>query len=406
MPRYGHTTPSDVDNGTSDNCSIVSFSVAPDSFTCGDQGIQTVTFTAVDASGNISSRDVNINVTTSLSVTDMSLNTCDPQIPGAVFSAVTSGGSGSYTYFWDGIEDATSPFLIPSASWPYFQFSNTSTAETPFFNNLLPDGIYNISLVVIDSNGCSDTSKMVLNRAGVTFNNIILRNSQACEGETRNYSVGLQAGVTYNWAVENGTILTPQPYTNNVDVSGTQAFCRMVVTTLTITNTEGINCVSSVADSVAINGVPVPSFTGADTDACAGSEVTYTLSDTYSSYLWDVSGGTVTGGGTAGTNYISVRWGNGPAGMISVEVTSAASCSGTTTLDISVYNLEGAITIQSDITPQLEPTMARLLLQLFPEPDYLLTNILLTEAHTSQTVHSQAWLPAAILSGYVTGCHA
>lgn len=347
----GTLLPSDVDNGTSDNCSIVSLSVAPDSFTCGDQGIQTVTFTAVDASGNISSRDVNINVTTSLSVTDMSLNTCDPQIPGAVFSAVTSGGSGSYTYFWDGIEDATSPFLIPSASWPYFQFSNTSTAETPFFNNLLPDGIYNISLVVIDSNGCSDTSKMVLNRAGVTFNNIILRNSQACEGETRNYSVGLQAGVTYNWAVENGTILTPQPYTNNVDVRWDSGVLQgVVVTTLTITNTEGINCVSSVVDSVAINGVPVPSFTGADTDACAGSEVTYTLSDTYSSYLWDVSGGTVTGGGTAGTNYISVRWGNGPAGMISVEVTSAASCSGTTTLDISVYNLEGAITIQSDIT--------------------------------------------------------
>lgn len=347
----GTLLPSDVDDGTSDNCSIVSLSVAPNSFNCGDQGIQTVTLTAVDASGNTTSRNVDITVTSSLAITDMSLNTCDPQIPGAVFSALVQGGSGTYTYFWDGIEDGTSPFLIPSASWPYFQFSNTSTAETPFFNNLLTDGIYNIRLVVTDSNGCSDTSQMVLNRAGVTFNNIILRNSQACEGETRNYSVGLQAGTTYNWAVENGTILTPEPYTNNVDIRWDSGVLQgVVVTTLSKTNTEGINCVSSVVDSVAINGVPVPSFPGAATDACADSEVTYTLSGTYNSYSWNVSGGTVTGGGTAATNYISVLWGNGPAGLISVEVASVSSCSGTATLDISIYNLEGAITSQSDIT--------------------------------------------------------
>jgi PKD repeat protein len=50
----GTTTlaPQQVDNGSSDNCAIVSMSVSPDSFTCAEAGPNTVTLTVTDASGN------------------------------------------------------------------------------------------------------------------------------------------------------------------------------------------------------------------------------------------------------------------------------------------------------------------------------------------------------------------
>lgn len=45
-------SPSDVDNFSIDNCSISSMAVMPNSFSCADIGINTVTLKAIDASGN------------------------------------------------------------------------------------------------------------------------------------------------------------------------------------------------------------------------------------------------------------------------------------------------------------------------------------------------------------------
>jgi len=44
----------DVDNGSTDNCSVTNFSVTPNSFTCADLGSNTVTLTVSDAAGNTS----------------------------------------------------------------------------------------------------------------------------------------------------------------------------------------------------------------------------------------------------------------------------------------------------------------------------------------------------------------
>ena len=48
-------TASEIDNGSSDACSIASMSVAPSSFTCNEVGANTVTLTVTDTSGNTNS---------------------------------------------------------------------------------------------------------------------------------------------------------------------------------------------------------------------------------------------------------------------------------------------------------------------------------------------------------------
>ena len=345
----GTLLPSDIDDGTTDNCGTVILSVFPDVFTCADQGVAIVTLSAVDQSGNTSSQVIPVTVSSTLDITDLSLVTCDAAIPGGIFTSEVQGGTSPYSYYWDCTDSESNPFLVVSSVWPYYQFSNTSTFETPFFNNLLPGGVYTIRLVVTDVYGCTDTAQMILNTTSLSFSNINLRNSEVCEGDTETYSVDLLPGTAYDWIVENGTLLSAEPFSNSVDVrwdAGTDE--GTVIARITKTNSAGNICISTVIDSVKINSVPVPLFVDPVSDACSDSEVTYTLSGTYSSYLWNVSGGVIIGGGETGTNFVTVLWGNGPSGSLSVTVTSSSSCTGSVLIDISLHKPEGVIQSQTD----------------------------------------------------------
>jgi hypothetical protein len=91
--------PSDIDNGTFDNCGSVTLSVSPDIFSCNNLGLNTVTLTALDVHGNSSSRSVLINVSSTLNITGMSLSSCDLSPTLALFNADAEGGDGNYSYF-------------------------------------------------------------------------------------------------------------------------------------------------------------------------------------------------------------------------------------------------------------------------------------------------------------------
>ena len=51
-----------LDNGSSDNCQILDFAASQDTFECADLGIQTISFSVIDANFNLSSTLVNIEV--------------------------------------------------------------------------------------------------------------------------------------------------------------------------------------------------------------------------------------------------------------------------------------------------------------------------------------------------------
>ncbi|HSL85861.1 MAG TPA: hypothetical protein VK861_02890, partial [Bacteroidales bacterium] len=186
----GVLLPADVDNGSFDNCGPVTLSVTPDIFSCGEQGIQNVVVTATDPSGNSSTGNIDITVSSTLEITAMSLNNCDVAIPFALFQADVTGGDGNYSYLWKGLEEDSEPFLLALISFPpYLIVDSTSTQPTPFFNNTMPDGIYHIRLTVTDGNGCADSAEIVINHAGPVYNNITQVYTQSCQGETALYSV-------------------------------------------------------------------------------------------------------------------------------------------------------------------------------------------------------------------------
>jgi gliding motility-associated-like protein len=347
----GTLLPSDIDNGTFDNCGPVSLSVNPNTFSCGDLGTNIVSLTAIDNFGNSSSQNVAVTVSSTLEITSMSLNNCDLVLPYSIYRAEIEGGDGNYSYFWDGLEDYVNPFLEIIPVPPYLLFTNTSTSETPFFNNTMADGIYTIRLIVTDGNGCIDTSEMKINFAGPVFNNITQVFSNACEGEVAVYSVKYDTAAAYSWVVENGTILTADPDTNIIDVQWNIGIILGVVnTTITKPNMLGDPCVFYLIDTVTINPVPVPAFDNPAISACSNSEYTYTLSSSFASYNWTVTGGNITGGGTIEVNYVKVRWGTGPSGRVTVEVENGFECTGSVFIDVNINNLGGSVISLTNIS--------------------------------------------------------
>jgi gliding motility-associated-like protein len=63
-----------VDNGSTDNCGIASFSVVPNNFNCSNIGNNTVTLTVTDSAGNFSSRTANVNVIDTVAPTVLTQN--------------------------------------------------------------------------------------------------------------------------------------------------------------------------------------------------------------------------------------------------------------------------------------------------------------------------------------------
>jgi PKD repeat protein len=67
-------TAAQIDNGSSDNCGIQSITVAPSTFTCGDLGVNTVTLTVTDASGNATTCSATVTVEDNIAPTAICQN--------------------------------------------------------------------------------------------------------------------------------------------------------------------------------------------------------------------------------------------------------------------------------------------------------------------------------------------
>ena len=343
---------SDIDNGSYDNCGTVSLSVSPSFFTCSDLGEQTVVLTAIDENGNSASRNVKINVESTLSIAGMYLSSCDMSPTLALFDSDTEGGDGNYSYFWKGIDPESIPFMEIIPFPPSLEFSGTSTRKTPFFNNTMPNGYYGIRLLVTDGNGCIDSSEIFINKTSAIFNNQTNRNSEACEGEVRAYSVHHKTNADYTWSVTNGTILTGNQDTSRIQVRWDLGVVQgIVMTTIRVSNDlfPGNVCESTIADTVTITPIPSPLFANPKTVSCSNSEETYTLTESYAYHNWKVTGGIIAAGGSTFDNYVTVRWGDEQEGSIEVSVGHNSTCTGSVMLNVSISNLSGHLVSTEDI---------------------------------------------------------
>ena len=126
---------SEVDNGSSDNCSIASLSIDVSEFTCADLGDNSVKLTVVDQSGNEDSAIITVTVEDTIFPTV----TCP-----ASYTVETSGDFTLPDYF--GEDDVT---VSDNCGF--------TVEQTPSPGTNLPDGDYEISFLVTDDFGNTET---------------------------------------------------------------------------------------------------------------------------------------------------------------------------------------------------------------------------------------------------------
>lgn len=171
---------------------------------------------------------------------------------------------------------------------------------------------------------------------------VISGKDTVCENEADLiYSVDALVGATYYWNTINASIGIENNNQIRLSAYGSPTFTLQAA----VTNTLG--CVSDTADKEVFVSIPVPVITG-PTVVCPNSDaIEYTAAGLPSSnYLWNIIGGTLTSG--AGTNTITVDWGNEGIGTVEVFETNRFGCISTPfilnvnkTYDLEISSITG-----------------------------------------------------------------
>jgi uncharacterized delta-60 repeat protein len=162
-----------------------------------------------------------------------------------------------------------------------------------------------------------------------------------CNNIPSTFTAALPAnGFTLVWTLDPPTAGTiSQPTLTTALVTWNQGFSGSVAVSVQGQNECGTGP-SSPAQTIIVNPLPAPVAQGI-TSVCKTQEITYSaVSNTGSSYVWAVTGGSIASG--QGSNQISVIWGNPGTGTVLVTETSSNGCSGISpSLTVSINECTG-----------------------------------------------------------------
>jgi len=230
--------------------------------------------------------------------------------------------------------------------------SNTNTLLTLTENTFDPNdaalgiGKYNLVFTYTDDQGCvkiTDPSPfevqvkpiVVINSTTSTITGNV---GETCARATHTYTVdgGVVAGNTYSWSVTGGIIINEAADKSQIEVT----WGTLASGTVTLTETNASSCVASETVNVTINALPEPTFATSETSACVTStNQIYTINPVTDAHTitWEVVGGTIQGGTNINNvstivqpnlESITVDWGNGAQGTITVTETDGKNCAG------------------------------------------------------------------------------
>ena len=351
-PATGTATllPANINNGSYDNCGPVTLEIisGQTSFNCGDFNsgdIFPVTLQVSDPSGNTSTCTANVTVESTLDITQMYLDIC-----GARFNAVATGGGGDYSYFWDA-RDPINNGRRPFSDCPIFcGGQNTYDDQRPWLYTWLPDGTYTTLLTVTDRFGCRTTESLTFNTSGV---NQVITESENCELEQVTYTAGVLSWWDYDfiWQTEGCTVIAGGGTNDNtITVIWDRGPGNYDISVFIDPNIFGL-CTELDIFKVTVHPNPTPAFNSFTNNICPRSTQTYTLSQSYTNHLWTVTGGTIMSGGGPGQNFVTVRWGNGPTGIVTAEVTNIHNCTASASITVNIVDTENpTITCPGPVT--------------------------------------------------------
>jgi gliding motility-associated-like protein len=213
-------------------------------------------------------------------------------IPATVSFSSTSAGIASY--LWNFGDGGTAVVANPSHQYTAY-------------------GSYDVSLIVVGTNGCSDTLNKPKNAViqkplidyffGVPYH--------GCTPFTANLSAHIttpDSVVTYSWDFGDGSTSSSATPTHTYSTPGSYNV------SLSITTLNGCTASYTLTDAVGISTRPVPNFTASPTNACAKDDVHFTDLSTgkITSWIWSFGDNTFSNSQNPGhhyfdTGYFSIR---------------------------------------------------------------------------------------------------
>ncbi|MCH8231990.1 MAG: gliding motility-associated C-terminal domain-containing protein [Bacteroidetes bacterium] len=310
--------------GATDNTATVTWNTA---------GAQTVTVNYTDASNCSATSPTVYNVTVN--------NLPTPTITGPVNPCIGSTGNlysteaGQANYVWT----VSAGGVVTSGG------GATDNTVTVTWNTA---GAQTVSVNYTDSNLCTAVIPTIYN---VTVQNLpvptISGPSQACLGLTGNIYSTEGGQTNYLWTVSAGGTITSGGGATDNTVTVTWTVTGAQTVSVNYEDANGCTATSPTVYNVTVNNLPVPTLAGPN-DVCESSTGNvYTTEPGQTNYVWLVSaGGTVTSGGSATDNTVTVTWNTAGAQTVSVNYEDGNGC---TAVAATVYN----VTVNSLPVPTL-----------------------------------------------------
>ena len=189
-------------------------------------------------------------------------------------------------------------------------------------------GAKTVSVNYTNGNGCTAAAPTAYN---VTVNPLpvptISGNASACITSTGNVYTS-EVGMTgYTWSVSAGGTITAGGGVNDNSVTITWNTAGAQSVSVNYINGNGCTAASPTVYPVTVNPLPVPTITG-NASVCQNSTGNvYSTEAGMTAYTWAVSvGGTVTGGGGANDNTVTISWGTTGPQSVSVIYTNGNGC--------------------------------------------------------------------------------
>ncbi len=202
--------------------------------------------------------------------------------------------------------------------------TNTSNTATVTWNTV---GAQTISVNYVNGNGCTAVLPTIKT---VTVNALpvpgLLGQNSACLGAAGNVYTTDPGMTAYVWTVSSGGTITAggTGTSNTVTVTWTTAGTKTV--SVNYANANGCTASTATVKTITVNPLPVPTVAGPNT-ACVGvAGNVYTTEAAMSGYVWTVTGGTITAGGTATSNTVTITWTSTGAKTVCVNYTNANGC--------------------------------------------------------------------------------
>jgi len=294
-----------------------------------NSGIFTVTLTIHTSNGCENQMSTNIVVNSSPLAAFSYEGTCSEQATSFTDLSQASGSSIIGSWTWDFGDPASGNNNYSAVASPYHEFT--------------APGTYNVNLVIVNINGCADTSAQVIiitPPPAVEF----LYSQPACDGTpivfNADPSVVLPSTVSiYDWDFGDGTA-----HSAAASPSHLYAAAGSYTVTLAIINTTG--CDNSISRAVIIHSLPVSQF--ASNTACSNNltnfnDLSYSPDGSaIVSWSWDF-GVTTSVNDTSGTQNPSFAYPAPGTYNVTLTVTTQAGCTATSVMQVHVIPAPNAM---------------------------------------------------------------